>query len=191
MQKEIEVKFLLSDTDRQILKDFLEAKGLEPHFRETQDNYYYNSPEGLDLRIRRTDTNAYLILKKGWMHDEDREELEVRVDEEAFDTLDSILTNLGYDYNTKWHRERTEYHYHDFAITLDFNAGYGWVAEIEKVVSEGEEDSAKQEISALAQEIGLQPTPPEVFDKMYHYYKKNWQYYFDSGKTFTLEEIGE
>lgn len=190
MQKEIEVKFVLGDKEKATLQEFLDSTGITPHKVETQDNFYYKAQDNLDLRIRRTDSEAFLILKKGWMHDENREEIEVRVAREDFEKLDTILTNLGYEYDTKWHRERTEYRYEAFTIVVDFNAGYGWVAEIEKVVGEGEEDAAKKDILDLAEKIGLEPTPPEVFDNMYKYYKENWQHYYDSGETFTLDEIG-
>jgi predicted adenylyl cyclase CyaB len=191
MPQEVELKFLLSSKDKTALQNFLQAQNAQLVKREIQENWYYATQGDTDLRIRRTDTKAFLILKKGWMHNENREEVEVEVKREAFELLDTILRSLGYDYDTKWYRERTEYILDNFTITLDFNAGYGWVAEIEQVVPAGKEDQAREAIVQLARRIGLKPTPKEIFDKMYQHYKKNWQYYIEEKTVFSFEDIAQ
>lgn len=185
--KEIEYKFLLDDKQRKSLVKFLEKNNAEKVKEEEQDNFYYVARGNLDLRIRRTEDKSLLILKKGWMHDEDREELEVECDRDDFDKLDEILTSLGYEYDTKWYRKRVEYKYKDFSITIDFNAGYGYVTEIELVVDEGKEKESLEKILKFAKELGIEPTPKETFDKMYEYYKKQWQKYYDTKEVFDLE----
>jgi len=113
--KEIEFKFLLNENERKSLINFLETNNAEKVREEEQDNFYYVAPGNLDLRIRRTDNESILILKKGWMHDEDREEVEVECKREDYAKLDEILRALGYKYDTKWYRKRTEYKYQDFS----------------------------------------------------------------------------
>lgn len=187
--KEIEFKFLLDEKERKGLIKFLEENEAEKITEEEQDNFYYNAPGKLDLRIRRTADKALLILKNGWMHDEDREETEVECAREDFETLDKILVTLGYEYDTKWYRKRIEYKYEDFHITLDFNAGYGWVTEIELMVGEGEEKKAKELILQFAKKLGIDPTPKETFNKMYEYYKKNWEKYYTTKEVFDIDSI--
>lgn len=188
--KEIEYKFLLTPKDKKRLINFLEKNSAEKISEGTQDNFYYiTGNKKLDFRIRRTDKESFLILKKGWMHDDDREEVEIKFDKKDFLTLDKLITDLGYKYDTKWYRKRIEYKYKNFNIDIDFNAGYGWLAEIEKLVKDENADKAKKEIIDFASEIGLKPTPKSTFDKMYKFYKKNWKHYYDSKEVFSLEEI--
>lgn len=187
--KEIEYKFVLKTKDKNKLEKFLKANKAKLVSEGTQDNWYYQAPGKNDLRIRRTDKEAYLILKKGWMHDNDRDELEIKVDRKDFLRLDEILTALGFKYDTKWYRKRKEYKYKNFTITIDFNAGYGWVTEIEQTVRAGGEEKAKQEILDLAKTIGVKPATKELFNKMYNFYKKNWPHYIKTKSTFDIDKL--
>lgn len=187
--KEIEYKFILTNVHKNTLEKFLQQNKATLVSHGTQDNWYYVAPGKNDLRIRRTNKEAYLVLKKGWMHDDDRDEIEIKVARADFMRLDEVFRSLGYEYDTKWYRKRTEYKYKNFAITIDFNAGYGWVAEIERTVQPGHEDIAKKEILALAAEIGITPASKTLFDKMYQYYKKNWSHYIKTKSTFDIDKI--
>lgn len=187
--KEIEYKFILKPKDKNRLEKFLKQNKAKLVSQGTQDNWYYIAPGKNDLRIRRTEKVAYLILKKGWMHDDERDEIEIKVDRKYFLRLDEILRALGYKYDTKWYRQRKKYRYKNFNITIDFNAGYGWVTEIEREVCSGGEKKAKAEIINLARKIGIKPAPKLLFDKMYHYYKKRWPYYIRTKKTFDINKL--
>ena len=97
---------------------------------------------------------------------------------------------MGYKYDTKWYRKRLEYKLKSFNITIDFNAGYGWVAEIEKVVKNNNEvEKAKKDISDFAKEVGIEPATKELFNKMYTYYKKNWKKYYTTKTTFDINKL--
>src|SRR3989344_4557302 len=50
--------------------------------------------------------------------------------------LGTLILSAGFAYQAKWSREREEYLCHGINITLDKNAGYGWLAEFEKVVDD-------------------------------------------------------
>ncbi len=187
--KEVEYKFVLRGDDKNKLVSFLNEAGAKLKKQESQDNWYYKAPGDLDLRLRRTDNEAYLILKKGWMHNENREETEVPINKNDFEATDSILRNLGYEYDTKWARTRYEYHLNGYTVVLDNNVGYGWVAEIERRVREGTEKHAQNDILQLAKKIGIEPTPKEHFDKMYAHYKQHWRHYMETGEVFDVEKI--
>lgn len=187
--KEIEYKFVLKPKDKTRLEKYLKKNKAKLTKKETQDNWYYVASGKNDLRIRRNDKEAFLILKRGWMHSDCRDEIEVKVERSDFKRLDEIFISLGYKYDTKWYRKRLEYKLTDFNITLDFNAGYGWVTEIEKIIRTGSEKKAKQDILNFAKEIGIKPASQSLFDKMYKFYKKNWQHYYESKKTFDIDKL--
>jgi len=50
------------------------------------------------------------------------------------DQLDQILLDSGFEYLSKWSRARKEYKLPDIHISLDKNAGYGYLAEFEMVI---------------------------------------------------------
>ena len=54
----------------------------------------------------------------------------------TLEELDKLLLNAGLEYQAKWSREREEYKLGDTNICLDKNAGYGYMAEFEKVVED-------------------------------------------------------
>jgi len=187
--KEIEYKFLLNTNEklenfRNIISNVYKTKE-----RWEQLNWYYIAPWKNDLRIRKTETESYLILKVWDMHDESKEEYEVKCDREEFEKLDKMLSKLGYSYDTKWFRYREEFEFNGFNITLDENSGFWWMAEIEKVVEEWEEEQAKKEILEFAQSLGLDPTPKSDLDLIYNHYKKNWKEYYDERKVINLESL--
>lgn len=187
--KEIEYKFILDKKTKNQLEKFLKKNKAKFLGQEKQENYYYQASGKNDFRIRKTDNCAFIILKKGWMHDDDREEIEIKIDRKDFQKADKIFTSLGFKYDTKWYRVRKEYRYKDFNISIDFNAGYGWIAEIEKIVRKGHEEKAKKDILQLARIVNIKPASKSLFDKMYKYYKNNWPYYFDSKTTFDIKKI--
>lgn len=187
--KEIEYKFILKPADKIRLQKYLKKNKAKLVRHETQDNWYFVAPGKNDLRIRRTDKEAYLILKKGWMHSDCRDEIEIKVARSDFKKLDEIFVSLGYKYDTKWYRKRLEYKLEDFNVTIDFNAGYGWICEIERVVNTGGEGKAKKDILDFSKKIGIKPTPQILFDKMYKFYKKNWRHYYDTKDTFNIDKL--
>jgi adenylate cyclase class IV len=54
----------------------------------------------------------------------------------TLNALDNILLDAGLTYQAKWSRERQEYVIKDIHICLDKNAGYGYLAEFEKVTTD-------------------------------------------------------
>lgn len=187
--KEIEYKFILDIKSKNKLEKYLKKEKAQLVKNETQDNWYYKAQKQLDLRIRRTDNKAFLILKNGWMHNVNRDEIEVKTARANFNNLDKILTSLGYKYDTKWYRKRSQYKLGNLNITIDFNAGYGWVTEIERITKKGGEKKAEEEILKFAKKIGIKPASQKLFDKMYKFYKKNWRHYYKTKTTFDINKI--
>jgi adenylate cyclase class IV len=74
----------------------------------------------------------------------------------SLDELDKLVQDAGYAYQAKWSREREEYKCLGTNVTLDKNAGYGWLAEFERVVTdESEVGAAKAEIATLMAQLGV------------------------------------
>src|SRR5690606_1073237 len=68
----------------------------------------------------------------------------------SLEELDHLLLDAGFTYQAKWSREREEYAYKGASVCLDKNAGYGYLAEFEKIVPEEDmADEVRAEIDAL------------------------------------------
>src|SRR3989344_8345472 len=74
----------------------------------------------------------------------------------ALKELDALVESAGFTYQAKWSREREEYSYKGANVCFDKNAGYGYLAEFEKVV---EDDTllaeARKNIEELMEELGV------------------------------------
>ena len=144
------------------------------------------------LRTRDKDGTAFLVLKASMGDDTSangvsRIEFEEKVSL-SLDELDTFLLGAGFSYQAKWSREREEYSYKGATVCLDHNAGYGWLAEFEKVVgSEGELEPARQSIHMLMQECGVEELPQDRLERMFAFYNAHWPEYYGTDKIFTIE----
>lgn len=102
--------------------------------------------------------------------------------------LDSILLSAGYTYQAKWSREREEYLCKGITVCLDKNAGYGYVAEFEKMVASAEAaESTEKELRDFMAELGADELPQDRLERMFAYYNKNWPDYYGTEKIFNVE----
>ena len=102
--------------------------------------------------------------------------------------LDQILLDSGFKYQAKWSREREEYSYKGMNVCIDKNAGYGYLAEFEKVLDdEAALASARAEIEAVMQELGVAELPQERLERMFAHYNQNWPDYYGTDKVFVIE----
>jgi len=106
----------------------------------------------------------------------------------TLDELDALLLESGYSYQAKWSREREEYVYKGTTVCIDKNAGYGYLAEFEKVVDHGQSvDGVRAELEAVMAELGATELPQERLARMFAHYNANWAEYYGTEKTFTIE----
>ena len=102
--------------------------------------------------------------------------------------LDQLVLDAGFEYQAKWSREREEYAYKDASVCIDRNAGYGYLAEFEKIVhDESEADQVRDEIDALMAELGVEELLQDRLARMFDFYNQNWPDYYGTDKTFTVE----
>ncbi|MBI5470541.1 CYTH domain-containing protein [Candidatus Kaiserbacteria bacterium] len=106
----------------------------------------------------------------------------------SLDELDKLVQNAGYAYQAKWSREREEYKCLGVNVTLDKNAGYGWLAEFERVVTdESEVSAAKAEITTLMAKLGVVELPQDRLGRMFAFYNEHWPEYYGTEKIFVVE----
>lgn len=106
----------------------------------------------------------------------------------TLDELDALVQKAGYTYQAKWSRARDEYTYKGANVCIDYNAGYGYLAEFEKITDD--EDTltdVRAELDALMAELGVEELGQERLARMFDFYNKNWADYYGTEKTFTIE----
>ena len=106
----------------------------------------------------------------------------------TLDELDALLLGAGFSYQAKWSREREEYAYKGASVCLDKNAGYGYLAEFEKIVhNEEEADEVRDEIDALMNELEVVELEQDRLARMFSFYNANWPDYYGTEKVFIIE----
>lgn len=116
-----------------------------------------------------------------------RIEFEEAVKDLALHELDQIMLDHEFPYQSKWSRQRQEYQYKDMHVCIDKNAGYGYVAEFEKVISNPDEiDQAKQSIRDEMTALGVEELDQWRLERMFAHYNQHWPEYYGTEKTFTI-----
>jgi len=144
------------------------------------------------IRTRDTDGEVKLVIKasigsdsssNGVSRMEFEDKLSISLDE-----LDKLLLSSGLEYQAKWSREREEYKVDNINICLDKNAGYGYLAEFEKVIPDKTmADSVKSELLEIMKDYGVVELPQDRLERMFAHYNSNWKDYYGTDKVFNIE----
>ena len=171
MKKEVEVRSFISKEKYQQLKEFFskKAKLLEERNEET---FYLNSDQ--DLRIQKTDDGAKVWLKKGKLHDNSRQELEVLFNRDDFKKMKDIFKAIGFEPEIKWERKRMIYNWDGLTCMLDHTKNYGYIIELEKIVDKKETKEVYDRLKEKLKSLGVSITPKEEFDRRYKEYKRKY-----------------
>ncbi len=161
---------------------------------EQQAKFHKIAELGTDFSIRtRQRDEAVLLVVKAAVDGGTSANAVSRLEfEEVVDVplteLDALLIEAGYSYQAKWSREREEYAYKGATVCIDRNAGYGYLAEFEKVVPHGETvDGVRAELETLMAELGAEELPQDRLARMFAHYNANWSDYYGTDKTFSIE----
>lgn len=144
------------------------------------------------VRTRQRDEEVLLVVKAS-VDEGSSENTVKRMEFEepvsiSLNELDSLVQEAGYRYQAKWSREREEYAYKGANVCLDRNAGYGYLAEFEKIVSEeGEADTVRAELDELMAELEVVELSQDRLARMFDFYNQNWPEYYGTDKTFVIE----
>ncbi len=151
---------------------------------EKGDNY--------SIRSREMNGDAFFVIKvsvddttsdNGILRMEFEEQVDISIDE-----LDKILKESGFDYQAKWSREREEYNKDDFYITIDKNAGYGYLSEFEIEIKDGSLlEDAKQRILNFMESLNLRELSQGRIERMFKFYNENWRDYYGTDNVFNVE----
>ena len=146
----------------------------------------------VSFRTRDADGKVFVILKASIGDDSSangvsRIEFEEPV-KLTLEELDKKLLDAGLTYQAKWSREREHFDLGSIHITIDKNAGYGYLAEFEKMLDDSRESEyAKHELKALMADLGCEELPQERLERMFKYYNEHWEEYYGTDRTFTIE----
>ena len=169
---EAEIRSFVSEDKFSELLDFFKKNAKEQK-EDYQETYYFKSPT--DVRIQKNKFFSKIWMKKGKVHDESREEIEVKFPIDDFKKIEAIFKEMGHDVYIKWFRDRISFKYRDFDICLDKTKGYGNILEIERLCEDSEKEKALEEIKIFFRKLGVDITPREEFERKFSDYKTNWQ----------------
>ena len=172
MNVEVEIRSFISKEKYERLLDFFKenAKLIE---EDNQESYYFNCEK--DLRTQRDSKGCKIWMKEGNIHDELREEVEVRFDRKDFEKVNEIFIRLGYGVEIKWFRKRYRFDWEGINVSLDYTKGYGYILELEKMSGENGNDEILYLLKSKLKEIDVEETSKEEFNKKFDYYKNNWR----------------
>ena len=199
--QEIDPELKLTSSNKQLNHYFIGgdlqslAKIVRPHLSEdarTRLDDLALRAKDFSVRTREKDGTVFLVAKVSVGDDTSsngvaRMEFEEKVDL-SLDALDALLLSAGFSYQAKWSREREEYVFKGANVCLDKNAGYGWLAEFEKVVDDhAQVQSARESIDVLMKECGVAELPQDRLERMFSFYNAHWPEYYGTEKIFTVE----
>lgn len=154
--------------------------------------YIVEHGEAHSLRTRELDGIVKLVIKAS-VDDTTSENGIARMEFEeilplTLVELDQLLVDSGFSYQAKWSRYREEYSLDNITISLDKNAGYGWLTEFESVIKEGDDrHEAEAAIRSLMESCAVIELPQERLARMFAYYNDNWEDYYGTDKVFEIE----
>ncbi|MBW6461902.1 MAG: CYTH domain-containing protein [DPANN group archaeon] len=169
---EVESRAFLSEDEYARLINFMESNA--ERVKDDEQSTFYLSGEN-DVRLQKNSSGAKIILKGGKIHDDYREEIEVKFRKEDFDNMVSILCAAELEIEIKWFRKRKEFIWKNTKVCIDRTKGYGDIIEIEILCGEDEVEDARKKISEVMSELEVAQTPRYVFEERFNYYKNNWR----------------
>jgi adenylate cyclase class IV len=144
------------------------------------------------VRTRKKDDEVILVAKVSVGDDTSangvsRMEFEEKVGL-TLEALDQRLLDAGFEYQAKWSRDREEYVCAGATVCLDRNAGYGYLAEFEKVVDDAAAaEAARAQLTDLMEELGVSELPQDRLERMFAHYNQHWADYYGTDKIFIIE----
>ncbi len=138
-----------------------------------QETFYFDSKE--DLRIQKNDFFSKIWLKKGNLHDNHREEIEIKFDKDDFEKAEQLFLTLGYNVEIKWFRKRFEFKWEDITVCLDFTKGYGYIIELEQMCNEEEKEDVFLKLKNKLESFNIKISSKEEFSEKFIFYKNNWK----------------
>jgi predicted adenylyl cyclase CyaB len=175
---EVEVRSFVSCEKYDELKEFF-GDNAELVSSDEQETHYFDCKH--DLRIQKNEHYSKVWFKKGNLHDDAREEIEIKFDKDSFEDAQKLFDALGYGVEIKWFRKRLTYRWDGIDVMLDFTRGYGYILEMEILCDESGKDESLEKLKRKFDELGVEVSSKDEFKKKFEDYKKNW-------KKLTIQE---
>ena len=169
---EAEVRSFISKEQYDNLLEFFNRKA-KLAADDYQETYYFYSEE--DLRIQKNNFFSKIWMKKGKLHDDCREEMEIKFDRDDFEKLESLFLLLGFKIRIKWFRKRLKYDWDGIKACVDHTKGYGYIIELERLCRDSEKEETLNLLKQKLAELDIQLTPKEEFEKRFKHYEENWE----------------
>jgi adenylate cyclase class IV len=184
------------------LNHYFEGGDMEGFFHQVKDLFSVEQQEKLQkiiergtefsVRTRQRDDDVLLVVKASIDEGTSANTVKRMEFEEpvaiTLDELDQQLLDAGFVYQAKWSRAREEYAYKGATVALDKNAGYGYLAEFEKIVhDESEADAVRTELDVLMAELEVFELEQDRLARMFAHYNANWPEYYGTDTIFVIE----
>ena len=174
--------------------DLLYQKMTKHISKESHEKFKKILTEGKEhsIRTRKLDDTIILVVKASIddttsSNGISRMEFESEVDM-SLDELDKILLDCDFSYQAKWSREREEYESKGMNICIDKNAGYGYLVEFEKLLTDvNQVEEAKTSLRAAMQELEVEELEQDRLERMFAHYNENWSDYYGTDKIFIIK----
>jgi len=163
-----------------------------PQEKQEQFKKVLENSKEISVRTRQADKKVIFVIKatvddttssNGTARLEFESDMDMSLAE-----LDQLILKSGFEYQAKWSREREDFKFKDLNVSIDKNAGYGYLAEFEKVIADPTEaDAVKQLIRSIMLELEVDELMQDRLERMFAHYNQNWQDYYGTDKTFTIE----
>jgi adenylate cyclase class IV len=169
------------------LNDLIEPQ-LQEMFKEVCEH-----ATKFSLRTRLADKKLLFVIKASVDNTTSsngtaRMEFESEIKNKTLDELDAIILDSGFKYQAKWSRAREDFKYKGVNVTIDKNAGYGYLAEFEAIETDlGKVEEVKLQLRGLMDELGVSELPADRLERMFKFYNENWQDYYGTEKVFVIE----
>jgi len=189
-EKQLNHYFTKGDRDKlfNTLKNFIKDKTKLDYLQDI-----LKKATKLSVRTRLAKNKAIFVIKAS-IDDTTSEngtarlEFEHEMEQMTLDELDKLLLGADFDYQAKWSRERDEHKVDNIAVTIDKNAGYGYLAEFEIVENDPTlAESSKERLRNFMKELEIEELPQDRLERMFTHYNSNWRDYYGTDKIFTIE----
>ena len=168
---EVELRSFITEEKSKELLDFF-GKNWEFLNKDYQETFYFDWAE--DLRIQKNENYSKIWMKKWKMHDEAREEIEIKVQKDDFGKLENLFLWLWYNVEIKWFRTRNTYKWEWIDVSIDYTKWYWYIIELEILSDLEEKEKNLEYLKSKFLELEIDISPKEDFTKKYEFYKNNW-----------------
>jgi adenylate cyclase class IV len=150
--------------------------------------------KNFSVRTRGTLTQTIIVVK-ATVNDESssngtaRIEWEVDLAPMTIEEMDALVLSSGFTYQAKWSRARDGFELNvNTILCLDKNAGYGYLAEFERVIDDASlVEETRAELLQIIEFLGYHELDQARLARMFEHYNQNWAEYYGTENVFTVE----